>query len=53
MCTIITGDWLKETKVMIAIPRKTWNELKVLKFFVGEPHYHVIDRLIVEHKEKI
>jgi len=38
---------------MIAIPRKTWNELKALKLFPGEPHYHVIGRLIVEHKEKI
>jgi len=44
---------LKTRKVLVALPEKTWTELKALKLFPGEPHYHVIGRLIVEHKERI
>ena len=40
-------------RVLIAVPVDVWNQLKSLKLWVGEPHYHVIGRLIVEHKERV
>jgi hypothetical protein len=36
---------------IIQVPKKTVDELKKIKLFPCEPHYHVINRLIVEHKE--
>jgi len=40
---------------MIALPKRTIEELKKLKRdeFKYEPYYHIIGRLIVEHKERV
>lgn len=43
---------LKEKSTMLALPKRIVEELKKLKVFPNEPHYHVIGRLIAEHKEK-
>jgi len=43
---------LKEDSTTVALPKRTVEELKVLMITPNEPYYHIIGRLIVEHKEK-
>jgi len=42
---------IKENQTLIMVPRKMLEEIVKLKIMPREPHYHVIGRLIVEHKE--
>ena len=44
---------LKEDDTVIRLPKRTVEELKALMITPNEPYYHIIGRLIVEHKERI
>jgi hypothetical protein len=44
---------LTEEDTLIRLPKKTAKELKKLSITPNEPYYHIIGRLIVEHKERV
>ena len=44
---------LSEDDTVIRLPKRTVQELKTLMITPNEPYYHIIGRLIAEHKERV